>query len=162
MHAGMQCCMHPSLMSSLWDEDGKSMQAGMHRCMHQACSDEKRLMSQEDARGLKAAERQRQAAELEAVSLRQALDAAKRGVATKDQETARLQQNLHSARSELADLQLRFRWASTGAAHHLLQHVNPTPVELSAQSHVDTNDGYLGGCTANCFAVFANALKRLP
>ncbi len=69
------------------------------------------LLLQEDARGLKAAERQRQVAQLEAVSLRQALDAAKRGVATKDQEIARLQQNLHSAHSELADLQLRYRWA---------------------------------------------------
>lgn len=64
---------------------------------------------QEDSRDLKAAERHRHEAELQAVSLRQALDAAKRAVAARDQDFARLQQNLHSARAELAELQARYR-----------------------------------------------------
>ncbi|BDA44417.1 hypothetical protein COCOBI_05-6010 [Coccomyxa sp. Obi] len=88
----------------------------------------------EDARGMKAAERQRQAAELEAVSLRQALDAAKRGVATKDQEIARLQQNLHSAHSELADLQRRYRQLERSS-------LMSQPVMPPAGKRTDSHDG---------------------
>ncbi len=80
--------------------------------MYRTLSPEKHrqtLCAQDDARALKAAERQRQEAEFQAVSLRQALDAAKRSVATREQDFVRLQQNLHTARAELTDLQSRYR-----------------------------------------------------
>ena len=64
---------------------------------------------QDDSRSHKAAERDAHAARLESASLHQALDMAKRTLAVKDQESARLQRSLDAARTELSGLQDKCR-----------------------------------------------------